>query len=75
MLTIQLDDELGQAVQQLAKNQHRPAEQLISEAIIEMLEDYHDVKLAEEAIKRIESGEERTYTLKEVEQYLNEMDG
>ncbi len=74
MFTIQIDDELGQAIEKLARNQHRTTTQLINEAIIEKLEDYQDTRLAEEALARIEKGDERLLSWEDVKASLHELD-
>lgn len=40
-------------------------------AILEYLEDLEDIYLAEQGVRRIDSGEERTHPLKEVEARLD----
>ncbi|HBA66728.1 MAG TPA: hypothetical protein DCZ48_11240 [Methylococcaceae bacterium] len=74
MTTIQINDDLNQALQAIATQQNTTPEKLIYEALQELIENYHDIQAAEAALKRIESGEDRTYTLDESEAYLNELD-
>ncbi|WP_341325853.1 DUF6290 family protein [Methylotuvimicrobium sp. KM2] len=74
MTTIQINDDLNQALQAIAAQQHTTPEKLIHEALQELIEDYYDIQAAEAALKRIESGEDRTYTLDEAKAYLNELD-
>ena len=42
----------------------------LREKLIEMMEDAEDLKAAEEAEKRLTSGETETYTLDEVRKHL-----
>ncbi|CCE21894.1 DUF6290 family protein [Methylotuvimicrobium alcaliphilum] len=74
MTTLNLNDELINAVRVIADRQHTTPEKLIHEALQGLIEDYHDIQSAEAALKRIESGEDRTYTLDEARAYLNELD-
>lgn len=74
MTTLNLNDDLMTAVKAIALQKHTTAEELIADAVREMIEDYHDIQAAEAALKRIDIGEDRTYTLDEVEVYLNESD-
>ncbi len=74
MIQINLNDDLSTEVERLAKKQHRPVQQLINIAIITMLEEYNDIQNAEETLLRIERGKEKTYSLDEVEQYINDLD-
>lgn len=74
MITVNLNDELSAAIEEMAQQQHRSAEQLVNDAVLEMLADYRDMRAAEATLERIERGEERTYSLTEAEQYLNELD-
>ncbi|MEQ1638971.1 MAG: DUF6290 family protein [Methylococcales bacterium] len=75
MMTIQLNDELGKAIKNMAESEHKPVEQVVNDALIEFLEDYHDTRTALAVMSRIESGEEAVLTLDEVECNLNAMDG
>jgi predicted DNA-binding protein len=54
---IALPEYLEQSFLQIAESEHKPVIKLIEQALIEFLEDYQDAKLAEQAMKRIESGE------------------
>lgn len=67
---VRLPDELNERLVALAKRTGRPVAYYIREAIEEHLEDLEDIYLAEQALERLRRGEERTYTLDEVEQDL-----
>ena len=58
MININLNNELSQAIEHMAKHQHKPVEQIINDALIHALEDYQDIKAAEATLTKIESGEE-----------------
>jgi predicted DNA-binding protein len=75
MLSIELDDELASAIEKLAAQEHKPVKQLVHDALIGLLEDYHDVQAAEAAIVRIESGESQLLDWQEVKQGLYDLDG
>lgn len=74
MLTIQLNDELSQAVERMARQAHKPAIQLVNDAVIEMLEDYQDTLAAQKALAEIESGESELLSWEEVKAGLYDLD-
>mgnify|MGYP003419419386 len=57
-------------VERLAKLTKRPASFYYNYLLDEYLDDLEDIFLAEEVIKNIRSGKEKTYTLAEVEAEL-----
>ncbi len=57
-------------VERLAKMTKRPASFYYNYLLEEYLDDLEDIFLAEEVIKNIRSGKEKTYTLAEVEAEL-----
>jgi len=57
-------------VERLAKMTKRPASFYYNFLLDEYLDDLEDIFLAEEVIKNIRSGKEKTYTLAEVEAEL-----
>jgi predicted DNA-binding protein len=50
--------ELEQPFIEMAKLEHKAPTAYLAELIAEWLEDYQDARLAEQAIKRLESGED-----------------
>jgi len=72
--TIALQPELLVAIEKMSEKTHISKEKLVQNALIEMLEDYHDAKAAEEAIAQIESGEEKLLSWEEVKAGLHELD-
>lgn len=57
-------------VERLAKITKRPASFYYNYLLDEYLDDLEDIFLAEEVIKNVRSGKERTYSLVEVESEL-----
>lgn len=57
-------------IERLAKMTKRPASFYYNYLLDEYLDDLEDIFLAEEVIKNIRSGKEKTYTLAEVEAEL-----
>lgn len=57
-------------VERLAKLTKRPASFYYNYLLDEYLDDLEDIFLAEEVIKNVRSGKEKTYTLAEVEAEL-----
>ncbi len=57
-------------VERLAKMTKRPASFYYNYLLDEYLDDLEDIFLAEEVVKNIRSGKEKTYTLAEVEAEL-----
>ena len=58
-------------IERLAKMTKRPASFYYNYLLDEYLDDLEDIFLAEEVIKNIRSGKEKTYTLAEVEAELD----
>lgn len=72
---IAVSEELEQSFLQLAEIEHKPVNKLIEMALTAFLEDYHDARIAEAAIERLERGESELVSLADAERMLNEMDG
>ncbi len=67
---IQLPEDVFERLKSLADASGQSPTDFISEAVLEHIEDLEDARRAEEIMKKIESGEHRTYTLEEVEREL-----
>jgi RHH-type transcriptional regulator, rel operon repressor / antitoxin RelB len=67
---IQLPEEVYERLKSLADSIGQTPADFISQAILEHMEDLEDVILAEEALRKLEAGESRTYTLEEVSREL-----
>jgi len=71
MLAIRLPAEIEARLAKLAKRNGRSKTFHAREAILKHLEDMEDLYLAEQIKRRIDSGEEATLTLEEVEARLD----
>lgn len=67
---VRLPEDVFERLQALAARTGRTATYYIREAIEEHLEDLEDTYLAEQSLEQLRRGEERTYTLDEVERDL-----
>jgi RHH-type transcriptional regulator, rel operon repressor / antitoxin RelB len=65
MLAIRLPQSIEKRLEKLARRTGRTKTYYVREAILEHLEDLEDLYLAERALERIRSGEERTIPLKD----------
>jgi RHH-type rel operon transcriptional repressor/antitoxin RelB len=70
MLAIRLPEEIEFRLEALAKATGRTKTFYAREAIIEHLADLEDLYKAEQVVRRIRSGEEKTSTLDDVEARL-----
>jgi predicted DNA-binding protein len=68
---IQLTEETFERVRAAANGVGQTPDDFIIEAINEHLEDVEDVKRAEDALKKVNSGEMRTYSLEQVSHELD----
>lgn len=66
MLAIRLPQSIERRLERLARRTGRTKTYYVREAILEHLEDLEDMYLAERALERIRTGEERTIPLKDV---------
>jgi RHH-type transcriptional regulator, rel operon repressor / antitoxin RelB len=64
MLAIRLPQAIEKRLERLARRTGRTKTYYVREAILEHLEDLEDLYLAERALERLRSGEERTISLK-----------
>ena len=65
MLAIRLPQSIERRLEKLARRTGRTKTYYAREAILEHLEDMEDLYLAEGALERIRSGQERTIPLKD----------
>jgi RHH-type rel operon transcriptional repressor/antitoxin RelB len=65
MIAIRLPQSIEKRLERLARRTGRTKTYYVREAILEHLEDLEDLYLAERAVERIRSGEERTVPLKD----------
>jgi RHH-type rel operon transcriptional repressor/antitoxin RelB len=66
MLAVRLPQSIEKRLERLARRTGRTKTFYVREALLEHLEDMEDMYLAEGALERIRTGEERTIPLKEV---------
>ena len=66
MLAIRLPPSIEKRLERLARRTGRTKTFYVREALMEHLEDIEDMYLAEGALERIRTGEERTIPLKDV---------
>jgi len=66
MLAVRLPPSIEKRLERLARRPGRTKTYYVRQAILEHLEDLEDIHLAEAALERIRSGDERTIPLKVV---------
>jgi RHH-type transcriptional regulator, rel operon repressor / antitoxin RelB len=66
MLAIRLPQAIEKRLEKLSRRTGRTKTFYVREAILEHLEDLEDLYLAERALKRVQSGEDRTIPLKTI---------
>jgi len=71
---ITLPEHLEQSFLHIAECEHKSADKLLAQLVEDYLEDYHDIQLAKQAIKRIEDGEDALLDWKEVKAELYDVD-
>jgi len=71
---ITLPEYLEKPFLHIAECEHKSADKLLASVVEEYLEDYHDVLLAEQAIKRIEDGQDTLLDWEEVKAGLYDVD-
>jgi RHH-type rel operon transcriptional repressor/antitoxin RelB len=69
-ITCRVEDEIEDRLERLASETHRTKSFYVREAILKSLDEMEDVYLADQVIERIRKGEEKTYSLDEVEARL-----
>jgi RHH-type transcriptional regulator, rel operon repressor / antitoxin RelB len=69
-ITVRLSNDEEARLGNLAAQTGRKVSFYVKHAISEYLEDMEDLYLAEQSMIRVRSGQERTYTMKEVEAAL-----
>lgn len=66
-------EHLEHSFLQLAEIEHKPVSTLIEQALTEFLEDHHDARLAELAIKEVQNGESELLSLDEAKQLYDKL--
>lgn len=67
MLAIRLPEDIEKRLDRLAKRSGRTKTYYAREAILRHLEDLEDIQIAEERLRDIREGRDRTYTQEELE--------
>ena len=75
MITVNLNDPLSEAVELIATQQHQPVGKLIEQVLTDFLEDYRDARIAEQAIKEIDSGEAKVLSLTDARRLYDQLAG
>ena len=70
MLALRLPEVIERRLTALAERTGRSKSFYAREAILEYLDDLEAAYISDEVLKRIESGQERTYTIDELEREL-----
>lgn len=70
LMALRVPVEISDRLDALAKRTGRTKSFYVRTALLEYIEDVEDAYDADEVMKRIRSGKERTYTLEEVERHL-----
>jgi RHH-type rel operon transcriptional repressor/antitoxin RelB len=69
-IAVRIPDELYQRLQTLAEQTGRTATFYVREAVMKYLDDLEDIYLAENILEKLRRGEDRIYSLEEVEREL-----
>jgi len=70
MLALRLPEDIERRLEALAKRSGRSKSFYAREAILEHLDDLEAAYLSDEILKRVESGQEQTHTLEDLEKEL-----
>ena len=70
MVAVRIPDDINNRLDLLAKQTGRTKTYYVREAILEHLDDFEDIYLAESRFEAVKAGRSRTYTLEEVERDL-----
>lgn len=70
MISLRLPTEIEERLAALAEQTGRTKTYYVREAILQHLDELEDIYLAERTLERVRRGEEKTYSLEEVEKAL-----
>ena len=73
MTTLELDNETTALLAEMAEHEHTTLAQLANRLLTECLEDWQDARIAEQAIKEIESGKSRALRLDEAKRLYDQL--
>ena len=74
MLTLNLNTDIEQELNAVAKQSGKPVEELVKAFILNCLEDIHDAALGDAAMERLMLGESSTVSFSEVKRQLNDLE-
>lgn len=74
MLTVTISNGLDEKLASAAKTQGKTVDQILNTLIAEYLEGLEDVRLAEAALRRVESGESLLVDWQEAKKHLHDME-
>jgi len=74
MMTLNIDDDTAARLNQLSEREHISPDQVIHKILTEYLEDMADAAAADEALAKLESGDDTVISLKEWEMQLDAME-
>jgi len=74
MITLDLNHALEQEINAIANSTGKNAGQFLTEIITDYLEDKHDALMAEKAVHELETGQDTTISLAELERSINALD-
>ncbi|MCK5871392.1 MAG: hypothetical protein KAG26_01080 [Methylococcales bacterium] len=74
MLTLNLNTDIEQELNAVAKQSGKPVEALVQAFILNCLEDIHDADLGDAAMERLGRGESSTVSFSEVKRQLNDLE-
>ena len=64
---------LEQPFQEIAEMEHKPVDEFLEQTLVEFIEDYHDARLAEQAIKEVRNGEDNVLSLTAARKLYDEL--
>lgn len=64
---------LEQPFQKIAEMEHQPVDKFLEQTLVEFIEDYHDARIAEQAIKEVRNGEDNVLFLTAARKLYDEL--
>lgn len=64
---------LEQPFQEIAEMEHKPVDKFLEQTLVEFIDDYHDARLAEQAIKEVHNGEDNVLSLTDARKLYDEL--
>ena len=73
MLTLDIEADIEQQLNAIAKQSGKPTEQLLKEMVLDYLDDYQDTLEAEKILKAIDNGTEKVFSLAEAKKRIHDL--